>query len=237
MQQVRRRDQQLAEQHPAPLPARKHAHFLERVVAFEHHEPADGAGFALGVVRVRVHDLLERGLLRAQPVDVRLAEVGDLRVRVELDLAARGRHLPRQQVQQRGLALAVLSDHGDAVLLAHGEGEPVDQLRAVLGEREGQVFHGHEPFGLEGRGPELEVEVLDLLELVELLVPCKRLDARLDRAGLGGLGAEAVDELLHLFAFLLVVLARLLVDLLFQQDLVVELLRAARRPCASCSGG
>ena len=129
-EQVRGRDQELAQQHPALLAARKHAHFLERVVAFEHHEPADGARLALCIVRVRVHDLLERGLLGPQAVDVGLAEIGDLRVRVELDVAGRGRHLVRQQVQERGLSLAVLSDHGDAVLLAHAEGEAVDQLRA-----------------------------------------------------------------------------------------------------------
>ena len=83
-------------------------------------------------------------------------------------------------------------------------------------------------FASNGRRPELEVELLDLVELVELLMPGKRLDPGLDRACLGRLGAEAVDELLHLFALLLVVLAGLLVDLLFHQDLVVELLRAAR---------
>ena len=48
-----------------------------------------------------VHDLLERGLVVPQAVDVGLAEVGCFRVRMELDVAAGGGDLPGQQVQER----------------------------------------------------------------------------------------------------------------------------------------
>ena len=164
----------------------------------------------------------------SQAVDVGLAEVGDLRVRVELHLAARtAAALCASRFRSVVLPLPFLPMTAMRSFLPTAKVSPSISFGPSSEKAKDRSSTVMSHLASKGADRNLKSSDLDLFELVELLVPCKRLDARLDRAGLGRLGAEAVDELLHFFALLFVVLARLFVDLFFQQDLVVELLRVA----------
>jgi len=221
-EQVDRTQKELAQKDPAPLSAGEDRYLLERAVALEHHRAACPAGRAPGVVDVRLHQLLLDGVLQIEPLYVGLPEVTGLERRVPPYLSRVRIELPGQQVQKRGLALAVLSDDGYAVSLADQEREVVyKRLFRVVAEA--HALHLDHGLAGEARALELEVKLPYLVELVEALLFVEGLYLRLHGAGLCGRGPEAVYELLDLLALLLVVRPRLLVYLLFLEYLRVEL--------------
>ena len=109
-----------------------------------------------------------------------------------LTVPADGRLLAGEQLDERGLARAVHADQGHAVAALNARSaRPQDLLRAVA-LRQPLGLHHHAPRRRRLRKLEVNHRLffgnLDALDLFQFL------DARLHLLGLGGLGAEAVDE-------------------------------------------
>ena len=108
-----------------------------------------------------------------------------------------GWDLAEQGADHRGLARAVRSEDRDLAAAFDRDVEGAEDGLAVVAG--GQALGGdHDPVGsarLGEREPGADLLAVGDVDLFELL---QRLDAALDLAGLGGLVAEAVDELLGL---------------------------------------
>ena len=121
-----------------------------------------------------------------------LREVFADHVVAQLYLASRGRFVAGEQLDERGFSRAVHADQRHAVAALDGELDVVEHLLLAITLREPIGLHNHAPRGR--RLGKLEVDHrlffgnLDALDLFQFL------DARLHLLGLGGLGAEAVDE-------------------------------------------
>ena len=159
---------------------------------------AEFRGRRVGAFALQV---LERRLVEVQFVHLVLGEVADAQLRRAVHSAVHQRQAVGQQLRQGRLALAVLAQKRDAVVLVDAQVEPPqhggvavaggavldvdDGRRQFVGLREGEDALGH----LLGRGD--HVHALDHLQ------PGLRL------LGLAGLGAEAVDEGLQVGAAVL----------------------------------
>ena len=119
---------------------------------------------------------------------------------------------------------------------------PIDQIQVldqllmfVKAERQG--LGDNKLLAGERRSIKGKIEGPDIGQLIETLMPLECLDPRLHSLCLVCLGPEAVDELLHILALLLVIHPCLLMDLFFQEYLLNRASAWSRGPSASCSDG
>ena len=197
-QDVRRLAAHQRQQKPGLLAAGQVGNAGFRLALLEAEAAQMGAHLLLRRQRHDALGLLDRGQRQVQLVLLVLGEIADAQLRRALHLAGHGLQPSGQQLDQRGLAVAVGAQQGDAVVhvdaqvhaaqdgaVAVADGHPVqrDQRRGHLvrlGEVEddlGVVLHQR-----------------DGLQLLQRLQPALRLP------GLGRLVAEAFDEGHHVLA-------------------------------------
>ena len=186
-----------------PFAAREHLHLLVGGFAAEHESAEDVANAGAYVAASHAVDGVEHGELGVEQLCLILCEITDLRVVSHLK-AALERNLTEDTFDERRLALAVAPHEGHLLAAADGEVDVGDYgvLVALA-----QVLHDEREIARTLAGRELQVEgrVVDLVDLyrhntIELL------DALLHLHGLRGLIAEALDEVLEVCYFLLLVL-------------------------------
>ena len=195
-QQVARPEQHLGEGGAVALAAAQYRNLLLGVITREEEGAEDAAAAWNGVEGgVGLH-LLEQGVAERERLHLVLREVGEDDVVTELDAALVGRHHGGDQLEKRGLAGAVGSDDDDALAPLHLYVDVAVDLEIAVAL--GHMLHAERNLSGGRRGREAEGDgaaLLDDLDAIDLL---ELLDAALDLLGLGGLGAEAFDELLGL---------------------------------------
>ena len=206
---MRRVDGRQQQRKPRLLPARQppdHGFRLIRAKA-ETRQPRPQPGLAL--IGPHPLDMLKRRFVQIQLIDLMLGEIADPKLRGAHHLAVDRRKLARQQLRQRGLALAVAAQKRDPVVLVDPQRQAPQDRLAVIADRD--AIHGddrrRQGFG-HGEGEDLLLRFFrrhDRRHLFQHLYAALRLD------GLRGLGLEAVDEALQMRPprFLLLGLGRL----------------------------
>ena len=180
---------------PRLLAAGEGGHLVQRLVTVEAEAAEVVAQLLLGLVRREAGQVIERGIVQAQGLELMLGEVADADPGAHLQLARQRRIGARQHLDEGGLAGAVAPEQADArarhqvhlYLLQ-------DHLVTVTGA---QVLHGDEG-GRQGRGlAKLEAELGVGVGGQYLLHPLHGFQPALGLTGLGGLVAEAVHIGLH----------------------------------------
>ncbi len=196
--QMRRVDGGDQQAEPRLLAARQPRDLGRRDVGAETAGGEAGALFRRGLERAEAGDVLERRLVEMQFVDLVLGEIADTQFG-RGDLAPGHRvETVGEEFRERGFALAVGAEKGDAVVLVDAQVKAAqDRLAAVadIGVFQADDRGRHL---LGGREAESRDVILD--DGRERLHPLQRLDAGLGLTGLGRLGFEAVDEGLHVGA-------------------------------------
>ncbi len=137
----------------------------------------------------------ERRLVGAQLVELVLREVADGQPLPAQQFAGLRREVAGDRLDQRRLAGAVDAEDADAVARAHGETD-VGQ-HAAFAVAEGEAVGVEQPLGqLDGLG-ELEAPLALRARRLDRGQPLEHLQPALRLPCLGGLSAEAVDELLQ----------------------------------------
>ena len=197
-EEVGRHHQQPGERDPRALPAGEHANALLHLIAGEEEGTEHAPDPALGLGGNQPVDLLEDGPRRVEALGVVLREIPGDHVVPERHDPRVGLDLPRQQLEQRGLAGAVQSDHRDPVAPQYLRGQvPVDG-RGSVGLRHplqaGDLAPAARRLGKpESHGGALFAHLHDRFLL-------QQLDPALHLPSLRRLGAEPLDEGLHLGA-------------------------------------
>ena len=138
----------------------------------------------------------QRRFVAAQLLDLVLREVAD-REPVARDAAAgEQRQLAGEQLDQRRLARAVRPEQPEPRARPQRELHALD-ARVALAVAERRVLQREQRIGRAQRLRELEIERRVDVRGGDALEPVERLEAALRLPRLGGLGAEALDELRH----------------------------------------
>ena len=164
------------------------------------------------LVRAQPRQVLQRRLVELELVDLVLGEVADPELRGG-DLAPGDRRQPvGEQLRERGLALAVLPEQRDPVVLVDAEVEVAEHRPPVVADAD--VLEPDDRRRQLLRRREVEAGDVVLDHRGDRLHPLERLDPALRLPRLRRLGAEAVDEGLHVGArrVLLLLLRHLLLE-------------------------
>ena len=201
-QEIRRIDEQASEREAGFLPAGEYGDALEDVVLAEEEGGQDGAGLLLGELvglGAQLHHVFEYRGVELEVVAAILGEIAGDDIAAELAFAALNGNHAAENLEQGGLARAVGADEHDALAALDLQVEvAVDDVVAI------SLLHVLERHDLEpgARGlREAEIHALELLHRLldgVVLEPLDLLLLRLGAGGHGGLGAEAVDELLQM---------------------------------------
>ena len=137
----------------------------------------------------------ERRLVGAQLVELVLREVADGQPLAAQQLAGLRREVARDRLDQRRLAGAVDAEDADAIARAHGEADVGQHAALAIAER--QAVGVEQPLGQLHRFGELEAPLALRARRFDGGQPLEHLQPALRLPCLGGLRAEAVDELLQ----------------------------------------
>jgi hypothetical protein len=159
----------------------------------------DGADVSGGVKVGDVGSDFQDRLLRVKFIGLVLCEIADIDLVAEVDCPC-GRFFPvGEEAGEGGFAGSIDADDADAVPLFQLEGEMAEHFQVTVGLVEAISFDdgvaalaGERKDELNGLGGGLGFDADHFIELF---------DAALDLGGLGGLGAEALDETLGLGNF------------------------------------
>ena len=172
-EEVRVTEHQLREGHTALLATGEVADALIHIIATEEEGREHVAHLRVVQVRVVVLDLIEDGLLHVEH-GMFLIVVADLDVRAELKAAGRRRLLLVQDLEQRGLAGTIRTDHRNVLTALDFEGNVREER--LLAEGLTELLHGqHIISGLEMRGQCQSHLIIQLLRLIQKLHLCERL--------------------------------------------------------------
>ena len=211
--QVRRVERGEEQREPRLLPAREPADLGRDDVGADAAGGEPAAQLARRLVGAQALQVLQRRLVELELVDLVLGEVADAELR-RGDLAPGHRRQPvGEELRQRRLALAVLAEQRDAVVLVDAE---VEARAAPAGRRSRRLTSSSRMIGGDSSSGVGKLKRGDLVldHRRDRLHPLERLDPALRLARLRRLGAEAVDEALHVGARR--VLLALLGDLLLE---------------------
>jgi hypothetical protein len=168
-------------------------------------KPASRARSRAGAsVGPQAADVVERGLVGVELVELVLGEIADAELRGAGNAAAHGGELAREELRERRLPLPVAPQKRDAVVLVDAEVEFSQDRRAAVADRRGVEVddRGRQLLGL-GEGEGAQRRLLRAGDGRELL---QHLETRLGLRGLRRLGAEPVDEALQMRAARLLLL-------------------------------
>ncbi len=173
--------------------AREAAHRVRHHVAAEIEAAEEVAQLLLAGGGVRLRQMPERRLRRAQLLDLVLREVTDRQRLCGVARAAARSELPRDRLQQRRLARAVGPEEPDPVAIENSPVEIGENGRA-LAVAERDVLEAHQLLRGDRHRGERELERAVDVRRRDPLHPFQRLDPALRLLGLRRLGAETVDE-------------------------------------------
>ena len=140
-----------------------------------------------------VREVLQRGFVGPQLLELVLGEIAGHEA-ITLDPSpVQGRQLAGDRLDQRGLASTVRAQQSESRPRRQGELDALEHGAVRIAER--RVLECEERRGGPRRGRELEVERRVHVRRGDPLQAVERLEPALRLAGLGRLGAEALDEL------------------------------------------
>ena len=203
-EEVHRLEQQLDHGQAAALAAREHLDLLVRRLAAKHERAQYVADAQADVALGHAVDGVEHRQLAVEQLGLVLRVVADFDVMAQLEVALKG-YFAHDTLDEGGLAFAVLADKGHLFAALDGEVHVVEHavvavvLAHVLAD-DGIVARARAGRELQAQAGGVDLVNLDGHNLFQLL------DAALHLYGLGGLVAEALNEVLDVGNFLLLVL-------------------------------
>src|SRR5450432_4029292 len=117
------------------LAAREARHLLRDLVAAKVEAAEKIAECLLALFRREAHEVPQRALVQAQLVDLVLREVADTQSLRAMDLARRGREIPDDRLEERGLPRAVRAKEPDRIAREHAPLHAREHGSAAVSDR------------------------------------------------------------------------------------------------------